>query len=83
MVLSHAHLDHCGRLPLLVRRGFRGPIYAQRASCELVAILLADAARLEERDDAVVEHREFRSVDLYADDTMAIVAVADGLQSSR
>ena len=50
VVLSHAHLDHCGRLPLLVRRGFRGPIYAQRASCELVAILLADAARLEERD---------------------------------
>ncbi|MEE4174324.1 MAG: MBL fold metallo-hydrolase [Xanthomonadales bacterium] len=50
VVLSHAHLDHCGRLPLLVRRGFRGPVYAQRASCELVAILLADAARLEERD---------------------------------
>ena len=50
VVLSHAHLDHCGRLPLLVKRGFRGPIYAQRAACELVAILLADAARLEERD---------------------------------
>lgn len=50
VVLSHGHLDHCGRLPLLVRRGFRGPVYAQRASCELVAILLADAARLEERD---------------------------------
>lgn len=50
VVLSHGHLDHCGRLPLLVRRGFRGPIYAQRASCELVSILLADAARLEERD---------------------------------
>ena len=50
VVLSHAHLDHCGRLPLLVRRGFRGPVHAQRASCELVAILLADAARLEERD---------------------------------
>ncbi len=50
VVLSHAHLDHCGRLPLLVKRGFRGPIFAQRASCELVAILLADAARLEERD---------------------------------
>ena len=50
VVLSHAHLDHCGRLPLLARRGFRGAIHAQRASCELVAILLADAARLEERD---------------------------------
>ena len=50
MVLSHAHLDHCGRLPLLVKRGFRGPVYAQEASCELVAILLADAAHLAERD---------------------------------
>jgi metallo-beta-lactamase family protein len=50
VVLSHAHLDHCGRLPLLVRRGFRGPIYVQEAAGELVAILLADAAHLEERD---------------------------------
>ncbi len=50
VVLSHAHLDHCGRLPLLVKRGFKGPIYAQEASCELVAILLADAAHLAERD---------------------------------
>jgi metallo-beta-lactamase family protein len=50
VVLSHAHLDHCGRLPLLVKRGFRGPVFAQEASCELVAILLADAAHLAERD---------------------------------
>jgi metallo-beta-lactamase family protein len=50
VVLSHAHLDHCGRLPLLVKRGFRGPVYAHEASCELVAILLADAAHLAERD---------------------------------
>ena len=50
VVLSHAHLDHCGRLPLLVKRGFRGPIFAQEASCELATILLADAAHLEERD---------------------------------
>ena len=50
VVLSHAHLDHCGRLPLLVKRGFRGPVFAQEASCELTAILLADAAHLAERD---------------------------------
>jgi len=50
VVLSHAHLDHCGRLPLLVKRGFKGPVFAQEASCELVAILLADAAHLAERD---------------------------------
>jgi metallo-beta-lactamase family protein len=50
VVLSHAHLDHCGRLPLLVKRGFRGPVFAHEASCELATILLADAAKLEERD---------------------------------
>ena len=50
VVLSHAHLDHCGRLPLLVKRGFRGPVFAQEAACELTAILLADAAYLQQRD---------------------------------
>ena len=50
VVLSHAHLDHCGRLPLLVKRGFRGPVFAQEATGELTAILLADAANLAERD---------------------------------
>jgi len=50
VVLSHSHLDHCGRLPLLVKRGFRGPIFAESATCELAAILLADAAHLAERD---------------------------------
>jgi metallo-beta-lactamase family protein len=58
VVLSHAHLDHCGRLPLLVKRGFRGPVYAQEASCELTAILLADAANLAERD---AEYRSRKS----------------------
>jgi metallo-beta-lactamase family protein len=58
VVLSHAHLDHCGRLPLLVKRGFLGPIYAQQATGELAAILLADAAQLEERD---AEYRSRRT----------------------
>jgi metallo-beta-lactamase family protein len=46
VVLSHAHIDHCGRLPLLVRRGFRGPIYTNPACAELVPILLRDSANL-------------------------------------
>jgi metallo-beta-lactamase family protein len=50
VVLSHAHIDHCGRLPLLVKRGYRGPIYTNRACAELVPILLRDSANLAMRD---------------------------------
>ena len=50
VVLSHAHLDHCGRLPLLVRGGFRGPIHTHAVSIDLVRILLRDAAWLEASD---------------------------------
>ena len=39
LVLSHAHIDHIGRVPLLVRRGFRGPIWTQRATADLVPII--------------------------------------------
>ena len=46
VVLSHAHVDHCGRLPLLVKRGFRGPIYTNAACADLVPILLRDSAYL-------------------------------------
>jgi metallo-beta-lactamase family protein len=56
VVLSHAHIDHSGRLPLLVQRGFGGPIYAQNATRDLCRVLLLDAASLSERD-AVYESR--------------------------
>lgn len=49
LVLSHAHIDHVGRVPLLVRRGFRGPIFAQTATCDLLPIMLLDAASLAEQ----------------------------------
>src|ERR1700732_3471065 len=49
-VLTHAHLDHTGYLPRLVRDGFRGPIYADAATIELCNILLADSAHLQEED---------------------------------
>ncbi|HBC56924.1 MAG TPA: MBL fold metallo-hydrolase, partial [Gammaproteobacteria bacterium] len=50
VVLSHAHLDHSGRLPLLVTAGYRGSIYMTRPTCDLVEVLLKDAASLQERD---------------------------------
>lgn len=53
VVLSHAHIDHSGRLPLLVKRGYRGKIHTQAATVDLVKVMLEDAARLAEQD---VEH---------------------------
>jgi metallo-beta-lactamase family protein len=50
VVLSHGHLDHCGMLPLLSKRGFRGPIYCTRATADLLPIMLNDAAGLYLRD---------------------------------
>jgi metallo-beta-lactamase family protein len=50
VVLSHAHIDHCGRLPLLVRRGYRGPIHTNAVCRELLPILLRDTAELAARD---------------------------------
>ena len=50
VVLSHAHIDHCGRLPILIRQGFTGPIYTHHASADLCKILLRDSANLNQRD---------------------------------
>ncbi len=50
VVLSHAHIDHSGRLPLLVKRGFRGPVYTHAASRDLARIMLRDAGYLQERE---------------------------------
>ncbi len=50
IVLTHAHLDHSGYLPVLVRDGYRGPVYATPATCELARILLLDSGRLQEEE---------------------------------
>ncbi|HEY5520150.1 MAG TPA: MBL fold metallo-hydrolase [Candidatus Limnocylindrales bacterium] len=71
MLLTHAHLDHCGQIPRLVRAGFRGPIYATAGTIELAALVLLDSGKLQQEfskremrwerrhpDQAQVEDRE-------------------------
>jgi len=63
VVLSHAHIDHCGKLPHLVREGFAGPIYATPATRDLVEILLADSAHIQEEDTAYWNKKRVRRGD--------------------
>jgi metallo-beta-lactamase family protein len=76
VVLTHAHLDHCGLLPLLVREGFRGRIWCTAATAELARLVLLDSARLQEefakrsarrgrRDPDRAAQREARDEELF------------------
>src|SRR5512147_851926 len=57
VLLSHAHIDHCGNLPNLVDDGFSGPIYATRATVDLATIMMADSGRIQEGDAEFVNKK--------------------------
>ncbi len=59
ILLTHAHIDHSGFIPLLVKEGFRGKIYCSRATAEICAILLPDSGHLQEEDAAFENRHEF------------------------
>lgn len=57
VVLSHAHLDHCGNLPTLVRQGFRGPIYCTYATRDLLLPMLTDASNVQSQETVIYNHK--------------------------
>ena len=57
VLLTHAHLDHCGLLPKLVKEGFKGRIYCTAATAEIVRIILLDSAKIQQED---AEHKRKR-----------------------
>jgi metallo-beta-lactamase family protein len=84
VVVTHAHIDHSGWLPGLVRDGFTGPIWATSATCELCEILLADAAHLQEEQARFANERGFSkhhpAEPLYtAEDADAAIALLEGV----
>lgn len=61
MILSHAHVDHCGRIPLLVKRGFKGKIYCTDATADLVEIMLKDSGYIHEKEAEWQNRKNSRS----------------------
>lgn len=61
VLLTHAHIDHTGYLPRLVRDGFHGPIFADAATHELCQLLLTDSAHLQEEDAAYAARKAYSS----------------------
>jgi metallo-beta-lactamase family protein len=79
VVLSHAHVDHCGYLPALVRAGFRGPVYATRGTAELAAIVLPDSGRLQEEDASFANRAGFSK----HEPALPLYTEEDGVEAAR
>lgn len=61
VVLTHAHLDHCGRLPLLARKNYRNPIFATPATIEITALILRDSFKIQNNDREKLNRRLLRN----------------------
>lgn len=57
LLLTHAHIDHSGLIPKLVKEGFAKPIYATKATCELATIMLPDSAHIQEQDAEIINKK--------------------------
>lgn len=80
VVLSHAHIDHSGALPLLVKQGYRGPIFATHATRDLCAAMLRDAAYIQEAD-ARYFNKQIARGDLVAEPIEPLYTEADALEA--
>lgn len=82
LLLTHAHLDHCGRIPLLVKRGFRGEIITTSATRELARLVMLDSAHLQEEDARYELRKRARHGQANHDGT-PLYSVLDALNSTE
>jgi Cft2 family RNA processing exonuclease len=80
VILSHAHIDHSGALPLLVKQGYDGPIYATHATHDLCAAMLLDAANIQESDARFLNKQIDRGV-IDSERVDALYTEADALEA--
>ena len=79
VVLTHAHLDHCGYLPRLVKLGFRGPVYLTEYTAKLADVILRDSARIQTEDAAYAAKKKFSK----HNPPMALYGEADVVQTLK
>jgi metallo-beta-lactamase family protein len=83
LLLTHAHLDHCGRIPLLTKRGFHGEIVTTAATQELAKLVMLDAAHLQEEDARVNGHRPHGAHDKPAEPLFTVADTQKSLESFK
>lgn len=71
LVLSHAHIDHCGSIPRLVKLGFRGPIHCTEATADMLRLMLMDAAKIQSQDRRHLHDHGHDFEPLYDEDDVA------------
>jgi metallo-beta-lactamase family protein len=79
VVLSHAHIDHAGNLPNLVKQGFKGPIYATVATRDLCNIMLYDSAYIQERDIEYVNKKHTKRKEPLVEPLYTVLDVTDAM----
>lgn len=80
VVVTHAHNDHTGRLPLLVKNGYRGPIYSTQATIEMSALIMRDSAKVQAQDAVRINRKRQRAGEPPLDPLFSAQDVADALQ---
>jgi metallo-beta-lactamase family protein len=83
VIVTHAHIDHTGLLPRLSRLGYRGPVYATPATCDLLGVMLPDSAFIQEKDAEWAREREARRGQRNADADEPLYTVRDAHDALR